>query len=739
MAPNTLSKLPVDDPDPEDEPKVFLSYARADREHAKRVAKHLRDRSFGVFRDTDDILPTEEWRDRLKQLIEAADTIVFLLSPHSAKSDVCVWEVEYATGLNKRIAPIVIKDVDAMLIPAALARLNFIFATDRGLFGKALEKLVSALNTDIGWIREHTRLAGLAARWHKAGTPGHLLLRGRDIHDAESWRDNKPNNAPVVLQIQAQFITASRRAANRRLRLTVISTAIVGVLMGGLALMAVLQGREIHQRAAVLAAEVAREVSTEGDPNGALTILLDASEAFRDGTAPHSLLIAMDEVLQRATAESRFTLPEDALLLDVDLGFFFYLPSTGNLLNLDRDAGELRVFATLRQPLIAAGVADEWLVIAEALANEMVITRYRRLNGAWQAGVPVVARIDGLDPSDVRARVRADGRVWLRVGNEDLLVDPTTGAVEPEGDTSEEEGAALDVCLAGFTEAAQIKAQVEEIFLAAEYSASMTCKRRGDVALVTLFETPNAGVIRRSYIVQDGWIEDPRTAMVLDHFDGDVRDRGDRGDGFQIVDLAEPVERTLYVVRDGRLESEPPLAITFEAKVVAARFLPGDRIAVFLGPRGQDRGRLVVIDPVIATAYRSGVAVAKGLASIDTGERDPGEIAYAGPYEVTDIYHMADPDMVVMEIHIGMSNVEAWMYSLQTGERWRKMGRGHNRVHVVVEEAGTVLAQDPTGTYRFEGLHSLSEAVAAAEAALPDTCQGMKPRQSPCWPKGFEG
>lgn len=78
----------------EEEAKVFLSYSRKDRERAQVIAERLRARHFGVFKDTDDILPTEEWKERLEQLIEEADTIVFLFSPHSATSEVCAWEVD---------------------------------------------------------------------------------------------------------------------------------------------------------------------------------------------------------------------------------------------------------------------------------------------------------------------------------------------------------------------------------------------------------------------------------------------------------------------------------------------------------------------------------------------------------------------------------------------------------------------------------------------------------------------
>lgn len=209
-----------------DDAKVFVSYSRRDREKAQRISDVLRERHFGVFLDTDDILPTEEWKGRLEQLIAEADTIVFLLSPNSAVSEVCAWEVEHASALGKRIAPMMIEEVDTALIPPLLARLNFIFATDRDPFENAVSTLVSALNSDIEWIREHTRLGGLAMRWDRAGRGGHLLLRGQDIADAEMWRDTHPADAPAVTGLQAEFITQSRRAAARRQRMVAVGSVI---------------------------------------------------------------------------------------------------------------------------------------------------------------------------------------------------------------------------------------------------------------------------------------------------------------------------------------------------------------------------------------------------------------------------------------------------------------------------------------------------------------------------------
>ncbi|MEZ5876501.1 MAG: toll/interleukin-1 receptor domain-containing protein [Tepidamorphaceae bacterium] len=219
--------------------KVFISYSRRDRDFVANVVDALEAADgIEVFRDTDDILPTEEWQGRLEQLIREADTIVFALSPHSAKSEVCRWEVELAESLNKRFAPIVIRDVEGEDIPAALAKLNYIFFTNKREFDASIGNLVAALNTDIGWIREHTRLGNLARRWDLRGRPAINTLRGSDLTAAESWISSQPRNAPQPTLLHHEFIQASRKAATKRQRMTVggsLAAASIAIALAGYA------------------------------------------------------------------------------------------------------------------------------------------------------------------------------------------------------------------------------------------------------------------------------------------------------------------------------------------------------------------------------------------------------------------------------------------------------------------------------------------------------------------------
>ena len=197
---------------------AFISYSRADRQYAERVAIELRRRSHEVTRDLDDILPSEEWKGRLETLITEADVIVFLLSPKSAASEVCRWEVDLAQNLNKKIAPIVIEDIEGSQIPEMLSRLNYIFATERDRFDNAIDSLCDAINIDVDWMREHTRLTRLALQYEKAGNRSCDLLTERALTDAEKWLLGRPISIPSVAEKVIDYIEASRVYLSMRAR-----------------------------------------------------------------------------------------------------------------------------------------------------------------------------------------------------------------------------------------------------------------------------------------------------------------------------------------------------------------------------------------------------------------------------------------------------------------------------------------------------------------------------------------
>ncbi len=180
-----------------DKLNVFISYSRDDIGFADQLDAALGLAGFGASIDRQGISGGEEWEARLGALIRDADTVVFVLSPSSARSKTCAWEVEEAVRLRKRIIPVLCRPLEDASPPPQLADLNYIFfyAEPRfpgSGFGSGLVRLASALNTDLDWLREHTRYLQRATEWDVGGRPTNRLLSGPDVSAAKDWATRRP-------------------------------------------------------------------------------------------------------------------------------------------------------------------------------------------------------------------------------------------------------------------------------------------------------------------------------------------------------------------------------------------------------------------------------------------------------------------------------------------------------------------------------------------------------------------
>jgi hypothetical protein len=84
-------------------------------------------------------------------------------------------------------------------------------------FGIGLASLITALNTDFDWLREHTRYLQRAKEWDEGGRPANRLLSGGDIAEAKAWAARRPKSAPEPTALHLKFIRASEEEADARL------------------------------------------------------------------------------------------------------------------------------------------------------------------------------------------------------------------------------------------------------------------------------------------------------------------------------------------------------------------------------------------------------------------------------------------------------------------------------------------------------------------------------------------
>src|SRR5207237_9589488 len=118
------------------------SYSRKDKDFVQRLDERLRNRGRDPWVDWEDIRPTEEFMQAIYGAIEAADGFVFVLTPNSVASIPCGREIAHAAANNKRIIPIVAREVKADSVPETLAKRNWTFFQEAQCLEKATDALL---------------------------------------------------------------------------------------------------------------------------------------------------------------------------------------------------------------------------------------------------------------------------------------------------------------------------------------------------------------------------------------------------------------------------------------------------------------------------------------------------------------------------------------------------------------------------------------------------------------------
>jgi WD40 repeat protein len=260
---------------------VFVSYSRKDIDFVRTLVGALTDRGKEVWVDWEGIPPTVEFMEEIRGAVESADAFLFVLSPDSATSRVCREELDGAVALNKRIIPVVRREVPESDVPGPVAGLNWIFCREGDDLDEQVGTLLEALDTDFDWVRAHTRLLVRAREWDRKGEESSLLLRGKDLAEAEE-QVAQPDRSPEPTELQHSYVLASRRASERsqRLRLVAVSAAlVVSLVLAGFALVQRQTAQEQRQRAEEEATtarsrQLAAEANSQLDVDPELSTLL---------------------------------------------------------------------------------------------------------------------------------------------------------------------------------------------------------------------------------------------------------------------------------------------------------------------------------------------------------------------------------------------------------------------------------------------------------------------------------
>lgn len=195
--------------------QVFFSYSEKNLETMKQLGKTLRREGFTIWTNKADIKTGVEFQEEINRGIEAADSVIYLISSDSIQSKYCQDELDHAFAHNKRIISLLIEPTDIEHIPPRLRALQFIDCTQHQApesYQIATDKLIRELYEDADYYQQHKILLVKALKWQRQGSNPSMLLRGHNLQHFEAWlkvHKNRTQHAP--LPVQEEFIAESIR------------------------------------------------------------------------------------------------------------------------------------------------------------------------------------------------------------------------------------------------------------------------------------------------------------------------------------------------------------------------------------------------------------------------------------------------------------------------------------------------------------------------------------------------
>lgn len=223
--------------------KIFISYSRKNKLFVRKLNDAIDQNGIEVWVDWEGIPLSSDWMAEITAAVRSSDAFIFVISPDSLKSKVCMDELELGIKLNKKIIPVLYNEPEkGQTMHPKLASTNWVYMRPKkDDFKATLPKLIDAIQTDLGWVQQHTRLLQRATEWDIKNRNKSYVLQGSDLEDGERWMtESTAGEGRNVVPVQAEYISTSRRVAVQRQRNLTIGIGValvVSVLMGVYAFM----------------------------------------------------------------------------------------------------------------------------------------------------------------------------------------------------------------------------------------------------------------------------------------------------------------------------------------------------------------------------------------------------------------------------------------------------------------------------------------------------------------------
>ena len=131
--------------------KVFISHAHTDDPFVRKVAAGLEKVGLEVWDATREILPGDNWADKVARALEESEAMVVLLTPDALRSSWVSWEIQYALGeqnYRNRLVSVIVGDPGELSkedVPWILRRLQMIDMSEYDKEEEGIDQIAQTL------------------------------------------------------------------------------------------------------------------------------------------------------------------------------------------------------------------------------------------------------------------------------------------------------------------------------------------------------------------------------------------------------------------------------------------------------------------------------------------------------------------------------------------------------------------------------------------------------------------
>jgi hypothetical protein len=130
---------------------VFISYAQADEEVAKKVGEGLRRAGLHVWDVRREMLPGDLWSDTVSKALRASDAMIVLVTADAARSSQVRSEIDFALSkgaFKNRLIPVLVgppEKIPKKELPWILWELQTVNLPERGNQQSGIQQIVQTL------------------------------------------------------------------------------------------------------------------------------------------------------------------------------------------------------------------------------------------------------------------------------------------------------------------------------------------------------------------------------------------------------------------------------------------------------------------------------------------------------------------------------------------------------------------------------------------------------------------